>query len=286
MLNNQVTSNRLHVLSAFASDQLDALKQARMDDFRLRQGEYQQEQANKEAEWTTRKTQCATAWKERRFLSLPGKLWGLFLLSLEGSAPPPILTAPSVEENIRQAGLDGEVRVQHKLFAVIPESWEVISGYHNSKGETDFILVTPNGLMVIEVKSYSGWICCLGDDWFALKPVRGGWIKNPIQDGGRRSPNQQVNAVADSLEGYFVKFGPNLGVGRVKRAVVFAAQNSGIHQVEQPGVELVCTLDSLTQECLLDVLPPRESPLDIGKLLKMIKKDHQFHETQRRNRKM
>jgi len=286
MLNDQLFLNRLHILSSFASGKLADLRQAREDDFRLKQDAHQQKQARRQAEWTAQKAQCAAAWKKRQFRPLLADFWGLLRLSFKGSIYPPQLAPPSDEEGVLQAGLEGEDRVLHALFAAIPENWHVVSGYRNNKGETDFILVAPNGLMTIEVKSYSGLICCQGDDWFALNRARGGGIgKKTIQDNGGRSPNQQVNAIADSLEEYLRKFDSSLDVGRVKRAVVFAARNSAIYQVRQPGVDLVCTADSLSQGLLLDFLPPRKSPLDAEKLLKMIKRDHNHHHEKRRTRR-
>jgi hypothetical protein len=210
-------------------------------------------------------------------------LCDLFWLRLADlPSPPSRIFCPTVDEARFQAGFQGEERVLQALFAIIPQDWHVVSGYVNMAGETDFVLVTPNGLMAIEVKSYSGNIYCLENTWFARKSVGKRWIDKPIQDQGGRPPNQQVNAVADKLEMCFAKLAPDLGIGLVKRVVVFAALNARLVKFQNPGVNMICTPAHFTQERFMGLLPPREKPLNTIRMLEIIQRDHRFCESRRK----
>jgi len=276
-----VPSNRLHVLSSFADDQIALAKHERESAFCLAQQAYQNHMARRQAEWANLKAQSVSAWKQRRILSWLNRVWVMLCFCLRDRPSHPRMARTTDEEFRFRAGQEGEKRVLRALFAAMPSDWHVVSGYCNLAGETDFVLLTPNGMMVVEVKSYSGEIRCIGNVWTAGKRIRGQWHEKPIRDGGGRAPNQQVNAVADGLASCFGKIAPGLGVGKVLRAVIFASQNARIVRIEHPGVNLVCAPEHLTQERLRRLFPPKSTPLDTGKLLEIIQRDHQFHEKRR-----
>jgi hypothetical protein len=69
------------------------------------------------------------------------------------------------EEIVWASGNQGERRVSEFLSSQLSGDWVLISGYKNSKGEIDQILLGPRGIFAIEIKFLNGVIHCDGDLW-------------------------------------------------------------------------------------------------------------------------
>jgi hypothetical protein len=262
------------ILSDFAGERLAQAYRERAERHARELDAYRREMMDLVAIADAQKKKIAAAWANWRFFE-----WLKLKLALRRfyRQPAPLRPdpAPPDDEEIRwRVGQEGEERIVAALFAVIPQDWLLVSGYKNAAGETDLLIVSPHGLMAIEVKNYSGQISCVGNDWRAEKQTRGGLVTKRIQDKGGRPPNHQVNAVADRLEQFLAKMAPGMTVGKIRRGVVFPHPNAVITQIQEPRVNLVCKPEYFTPELFARLLPPRETPLDVRKVLALIRRDH------------
>jgi hypothetical protein len=297
--NTPFPSDRLHILSDFTGGNLAKLEASRQDAHQrnmaawselceLRTVAWENGKVRWEEEKNSYKPALLAAWREGRYFNALKVLVQWYLFSMRDpypgspSYPPkPYVPAATDDEHRIRSGKDGENRVLHELAMIAPSDWQVVCGYQNAFGETDLILVTTNGLMNIEVKAYSGDIYCDGDVWIA-RNVRGRQVyQKNVQDRGGRAPNQQVNEVANGLENFFDRHASTLNVGKIRRAVVFAALNARIMRIQHPGVDLVCAVGDLTQQIVLQLLPSRAAPLDVARVIEAIKRDHAYHEKRR-----
>jgi len=108
-----------------------------------------------------------------------------------------------------------------------------------NRGDTDHILVGPNGIFVIETKNLSGVVKCIGDKWWRFKVGRGGGTYS-IPMG---SPSNQVKRNAKVLKDFILEHGrevfkreaPHLWVDGI---VVFSAGNVEL-DIKDPSVNVL-----------------------------------------------
>jgi Nuclease-related domain len=64
-------------------------------------------------------------------------------------------------------GKRGEVAIAEALKA-LPNDYMLLNDLMlpDGRGNVDHLVMGPNGLFVIETKNYSGFLKCVGDDWF------------------------------------------------------------------------------------------------------------------------
>ncbi len=96
-------------------------------------------------------------------------------------------------------GAEGEESVLQTLRG-LPETYTAIANFvapGTRSGDMDLLVLGPAGVLVIEVKSYTGRYACSGDQWFALPP-----------DGTRRplrgSVSRQLKRAGKSVAHYLV----------------------------------------------------------------------------------
>ncbi len=100
------------------------------------------------------------------------------------------------QQAIFEAGIAGETLVVERLEGMLDESWSIVSGYQNARGETDVMVIGTYGLCALEIKNYQGVINVQGSDWIRTRYDRfgnriPGEAPAPIQDAGGRSPADQ-----------------------------------------------------------------------------------------------
>lgn len=150
--------------------------------------------------------------------------------------------------NRYQRGVVGEAAALSTLRA-LPDSYTVVSNFvvpGARQGDTDLLVLGPAGILVIEVKSYTGCVGCHGDSWFVADP-----------DGSRRplrsSVSRQLKRNRKAVSHFLVDCDLSVPVQAVA--------------VFRPGIRLELshpTVPVLTQDRLLDYiqsLPPAPSPL-------------------------
>ncbi len=108
-----------------------------------------------------------------------------------------------------------------------------------NRGDTDYIILGPNGIFVMESKHYGGEISCNGDLWSRYK----------IGKGGRRyelkigSPSNQVKRNAKVLKDFILEhkkeiFKENMHHLWINGIVVFTNKNAGL-KIENPTVDIM-----------------------------------------------
>lgn len=156
----------------------------------------------------------------------------------------PVPTEAGRDEIIWNIGRKGEQKVLSHLSQQLDESWTLICGYRNAKGEVDQLLVGPAGIVAIEIKYLNGHVSCDGDRWWRDKyDSYHNMVEKaiPIADKRGRGPSRQVNDVVDLLECRLRKH--SKGLPRILRAVVLSHDKSELRVIRNPTVDIISTLD-------------------------------------------
>ncbi|MFC2154464.1 nuclease-related domain-containing protein [Candidatus Altiarchaeota archaeon] len=146
------------------------------------------------------------------------------------------------KKSIWQTGSMGEEDVLSHLEK-LDDNYNVINGLvvPPNRGDTDHIILGPNGIFVIETKNYAGVIHCDGDDWTREKIGRGG-TPYPLEIG---SPSNQVKRNAKVLKDFVLEHqseifkereAPHLWVNSIvvftRKDVILDLKNSTVSIVE------------------------------------------------------
>ena len=177
----------------------------------------------------------------------------------------------------------GAQRLPLHLSQKLDDTWVLIEGYCNARGESDFVLVGPNGVCVIEVKYLNGLISVDGDSWSQDRYSSDGKFVGPttlVRDRGGRSPSQQVREVASDLERFVQSrlHNPNL---RVRTAVILTHDRCNLGEVKA-SVDTVAMLGDLKIE---DLAPANIANLGnraVDDIVALMEQNHYFHELRRR----
>ncbi|MEV0729635.1 nuclease-related domain-containing protein [Polymorphospora sp. NPDC050346] len=181
----------------------------------------------------------------------------------------------------RAAGVAGEDALAFELSSLSDE-WVWLRGYRNRRGETDHVLVGPQGVWAIEVKLRRVRIHADGDEWWFEKLDRWGNVvdSGPATDRGGRSWARQVTDVAGDLAAWL---GRNGQAVPVRTAVMLMHEQAQIGRCDNLGVDVVATETGY----LLREMWQRASPLspdDRASIVALIQRDHRFHQGRRRRR--
>ncbi|HEV8556959.1 MAG TPA: nuclease-related domain-containing protein [Actinophytocola sp.] len=182
----------------------------------------------------------------------------------------------------RAAGLWGEDTLAWAL-SVLPDEWVMLRGYHNRRGETDHVLVGPQGVWAVEVKRRRVRLNVAGDQWWYEKLDSYGNVveTGPAVDGGGRSWARQVNDIAGDLTSWLNRKGHQI---RVSTAVMLLHERAQLGRIEDLTVDLLAN----HPRYLLDELyrsPPALPPQTCADIVGLIRRDHQFHAERRRHRR-
>jgi hypothetical protein len=180
------------------------------------------------------------------------------------------------------AGILGENKLAGAL-AVLSDDWVMLRGYRNRRGETDHVLVGPPGVWVIEVKYWRVRLNIDGDMWWYEKlDHRGNIVDTGLAvDGGGRSWAQQVNEVAVDLQAWLTR---NRCDVPISTAVMLMNDGAWIGRWQNLTVNLVAN----NPAHLLSELGQHQwtlSPQSCEEIVRLIRRDHQFHANRRRSRR-
>jgi hypothetical protein len=185
-----------------------------------------------------------------------------------------------IEARARQqaAGIYGEETLAQGLSS-LDDSWVMLRGYRNRRGETDHVLVGPAGVWAVEVKRRRIRLHVTGDQWWFEKlSARGHVVETSwAVDGGGRTWGQQVTEVATDLAAWLAR---NQHAVPVRTAVMVMHEQATIGRCEHPAVNAVGT----RAEHLLwaversgTVLPSQACQ----QIVDLIRRDHRFHDRRR-----
>lgn len=188
------------------------------------------------------------------------------------------------DDHIREVGREGEYLVSDYLGRQLDDSWCLLEGYKNWKGEIDRILVGTGGILALEIKYVHGDIYCDGDRWWRDKWDKYGNLVErdvPIRDKKGRGPSAQVNDSADMLQSFLQHTWPAC---RIYRMVVVAYESSRL-QVSNLTVDEAVLLRDWDLAASFARSTFRLPQPDIEKVVKRIKQDHQYRESKDRERR-
>ena len=176
------------------------------------------------------------------------------------------------------AGVSGEEALQHGL-SVLDDSWVMIRGYRNRRGETDHVLVGPGGVWAVEVKRRRLRLHVVGEQWWFEKfdsygnLVEKGWAI----DGGGRSWARQVNDVAADLGAWLAR--NDLPVP-IRTAVMIMHERAALGRCENPTVHAIGTHPAHLLQAI-DRYAVALDPKSCERIVALILRDHQFHQRRR-----
>lgn len=176
----------------------------------------------------------------------------------------------------RAAGVHGEERLTLGL-SCLSDEWIMLRGYRNRRGETDVVLVGPDGVWAVEVKCRRVRLNALGDEWWYEKLNAKGKVVDTGRavDGRGRSWARQVNDVAGDLTAWLWRNGQRTWV---RTAVMLLHEQAQIGECGYLPVDLVGT----HPRHLVDAIGHRSSPLcraRCGQIVGLIRRDHDYHTT-------
>jgi hypothetical protein len=216
--------------------------------------------------WWTWLKLTAGVWREKRRVPRPP-------LPAAGHAANQASYRTGQEERIR-AGIAGEQQVATELGRLLDDTWTLLRGYRNRRGEIDHLLLGPRGLFAIEVKNLNATVHVDGDRWRADKYDRYGNLveQRVIADRLGRSPSAQLNEPADDLERFLAGRGQP---AEVQRMVILTHPRSRLGTVRNPTV-----LAGTSAGYALDLVEASASRLDRAQraaIAGLIQRDHAFH---------
>ncbi|MEV4620039.1 nuclease-related domain-containing protein [Asanoa sp. NPDC049573] len=163
-------------------------------------------------------------------------------------------------------------------LGVLPDDWVMLRGYRNRRGETDHVLVGPQGIWAVAVKRRRIRLHAVGDRWWWEKlDARGRSIETGWAVEGGRSWARQVNDIADDLAAWLRR---NRHDVPVRTAVVLLHEQAQLGRCQDPTVSLVGT--GPTQ--LLEALARYAAPLAAPEIADLVRRDHAFHQRRRDRR--
>lgn len=274
---------RVEVLSDHGGQQLQLSAQqlrSAEDQLAARQGGYQQashelQQARRSKGFWKRLFAVRTA-EEQQALARTRGAWHQVIRADYGRQ--------QIQHRVQQraAGVRGEDALAWGL-SELSDEWLMLRGYRNRKGEADHVLVGPMGVWAVEVKLRRVRLNAVGEQWWFEKLDRWGNVVETgwARDGGGRSWARQVNDIAGDLQAWLTR---NHHQGPVHTAVMLMHERAQLGRCEKLTVDLIGTQPAH----LLNAIAARPSPLapdacqDIARL---IRRDHQFHDSRRRRAK-
>lgn len=150
-------------------------------------------------------------------------------------------------------GAEGEDAVLHTLRA-LGDAYAVVTSFvvpGTRQGDTDLLVLGPAGVLVVEVKSYTGRCACHGDTWFA---VHADGARQPLRGSVSRQAKRGRKAVAHFLIDREVSV-------PVHAVAVFRA---GVHlDLSHPTVPIVLQ-DALPD--FIRALPPNPHPTPVSEM--------------------
>lgn len=204
--------------------------------------------------------------------------WSAHRLSARPKKPRP---SPVLQrEQIWRSGQHGEEIASQYLSRALPDEWFGVSGYKNIKGEVNLILVSPQGMVCLEIKYLNATVHCLGDEWSRDKFDRFGNLVEsgrPIHDMTGRSPARQLlepcAALAEFIESWGLPF-----YLPTWTAVLLTHANSRVGQTSCPTVDFVGRLDTFLQDPMMRALQGRTPTVNVPVIVELLHMHHRLCE--------
>ncbi len=236
--------------------------------------EYQQELRSYDKEVTALAGTYQTAFRRLRLFQGAGAWWQHRTLLKRGDPPAPLPEGPTVEEQRRQAEAEAKQRLAADLLAALPgAAWTLLKGYQNQKGDIDYLLIGPVGILALACQHLSGTIICTNDRWMRQKYDPKGTPATQVPILGRtgRTPSQQLNEPATELMEVLSRKGVNC---EISRAVILTHQDVQLSTVKASTVQII--LLNNVQPFLWEMCRSASSSIPADRVVEVVKEDHEY----------
>lgn len=179
-------------------------------------------------------------------------------------------------------GLKGEDDLRSRMSRLTDE-WTYLAGYKNGAGEIDAILIGPQGVWAVEVKSHRAHLHVDADEWWFDKYDRYGNVVETkwAVDGSGRNWGRQVSDPARKLESWLGRNGLNL---QIRTAVVLINPRASLGRIRNQEVDLI-TCDPRDLSRGRRSRGQALSGTDRGAIAELIRRDHMHHRERRSQRR-
>ncbi|MEJ3750042.1 nuclease-related domain-containing protein [Actinomycetes bacterium KLBMP 9797] len=176
------------------------------------------------------------------------------------------------------AGVHGEDILVWGLSG-LDDSWVMLRGYRNRRGETDHVLVGPQGVWAVEVKRRRVRLYVDGDQWWYEKLSARGHVvaREWAVDGGGRTWGRQVTDVAADLAAWLARNGYEVPV---HTAVMLMHEQALLGSCDNLTVSVIGTHPAH----LVEAIGQYASPLSeqaCQEIVALVCRDHRFHNRRR-----
>lgn len=265
---------QLVLLSDHHEEHLRRLREEREQRYQQARVEYQRELRSYDEEVTALVETYRTAFRRLRLFQGAGAWWRHRALLKLGDPPAPLPEGPTVEEQRRQAEAGAEQRLAADLLAALPgAAWTLLQGYQNQKGDIDYLVIGPVGVLALKCQHLSGTIICTNDRWMRQKydPKGAPVTQVPILDRTGRTPSQQLNEPVTKLIEGLSRTGVNC---EISRAVILTHQDVRLSTVEASMVQVM--LLSNVQPFLWELCRSASSSIPTERIVEFVKEDHKY----------
>jgi hypothetical protein len=251
---------------------LRRLREERGQRYQQARAEYQRELRAYDEEMTSLAETYHTAFRRLRVFQGVGAWWRHRTLLKRGDPPAPLQEGPTVEEQRRQAEAEAEQRLAADLLTALPgAAWTLMKGYQNHKGDIDYLLIGPVGVVALNCQHLPGTILCTRDRWMRQKydPKGAPVTQVPIVDRTGRTPSQQLNEPVMELIERLSRRGLDCGI---LRAVVLTHPEVRLSTVEASTVQIL--LLSNVQPFLWEMCRSASSSILTERIIEFVQHDH------------
>jgi len=216
---------RYIVLSDHAGGQAADAARPRMENFIRQHDGYKSKVETLNDEIRARRKKIEDAKAEKRYLDMAGSFIHDMVVSLPEVGPAPKIDQASNEEARWRAGQEGEIRLLNSMnrLGELSDELIVIQGYAGPRGEVDFVVLGPFGVLAVEVKHVSGTVHVIGDSWTRTRG-RNRDQHEALQDRTGRNPGRQLRESVQPLRQLLSN--AMLDSDQVRHAVVFTNPNA------------------------------------------------------------
>lgn len=266
------------ILSDHGEEQLRRLRRERDQRHQAARLDYQRDVHLYDEQLTALATAYHGAFRGMRLFHGAAVWWRHRQLQKLGEPLPPIPEGPTVEELKWQAAAEGEQRLAAELTTALPGSaWTLIKGYQNRKGEIDYLLISPAGILALGCTHLPGTIICTEDRWIRQKydPSGAPVTQVPILDRAGRSPSQQLKEPATHLQEVLSQKDAGCDI---TRAVLLTHPDVRLTTVRSSTVQIL--LLPTLQGFLWEMCRSASRSLRTERVIELVKEDHRYWEDQ------
>lgn len=255
-------------------EHLRRLREEREQRYQQARMEYQLELRAYDEEVAALAETYRTGFRRLRVFQGTGAWWRHRRLLKRGDPVPPLPEGPTAEEQRRQAEAEAEQRLASDLLTALPgAAWTLLKGYQNEKGDIDYLLIGPVGVLALKCQHLSGTIICTKDRWIRQKydPKGAPVTQVPILDRTGRTPSRQLDEAVTALIQSLSRKDVHC---EIASAVILTHHDVRLSTVEASTVQIL--LLSNLQPMLWEMCRSASSTIPTERIVECVKEDYSY----------